>query len=367
MEWTIGHAVDVRLKFLLPRINRIGTSSTSKEYYLKTVILEEAEILKTHLSKLSVQVFNPRSEGAFNSSFGEPNYNKLLSTIKKRLQKPNESVVQYFATMENLFLRLPQPLFMQEQIEILQRNLMPHYVTALSTYTFTEMNVLKETCRRIETSNARLQFSRDFRQNDSSTKPGVNPTWQNYPVHNEQNSNTRPQYYYKSSASQPPQWEARTQQQNSRPQVSQITHQTNPQQQNFKPQLQSGSQWQTQSQQPVQRSQTQPNSQWRPQQRPQYNNWRSNPIQKNTSVGNNSNYTYNQNNRPQLNTMESSTIYPQIEQNFISLQPQQPYIETTHNLNPIINNTDGALIQENFQGIVQNGSESVPLVEGPNE
>lgn len=397
-----GHAVDVRLKFLLPRINRIGATSNSNEWHLKCVMLDVAETLKNCLSKSSVQVYNPRSEGASNTSLAEPNYNssriikvsvwklglkfsgdnlnesaskflmnveeyrksrgvseiklqsfsglltgtatrtepfsnwndisqrfikdyepthvsdKLFSTVKKRFQQPNESIVQYFAIMEDLFLRLPYGPFMQERIAIIQRNLLPHYVKALSTYSFTEVNSLKETCKRIESANANLQLRKDVRQNIPNAGSNVIPTSQSYPVYSEQNSNTRPPNYFRSQSSH---WQVRPQQQNS---ISQNPSNTQPQ--HLRSHLQSCPQWQSKLQQSIQRPQQQPVLNRRSLQRPQpkLNNLRSNSNQKDKSAANNTNYSHNQIHSLRFNSMESSTIYPQNQIEHISTveQPQ---------------------------------------------
>lgn len=68
----------------------------------------------------------------------EPLYesDRLLDTIKKRLQKPDESIIQYFVEMENLFLRLSTVLDEVEGIKIVRAYLLPRYVPALAVYEF---------------------------------------------------------------------------------------------------------------------------------------------------------------------------------------------------------------------------------------
>lgn len=107
----------------------------------------------------------------------EPMYesDRLLDTIKKRLQKSDESIIQFFVEMENLFLRLSTVLVEAERIKIVRANLLPRYVTALAVYEFQTLWELKESCKRIEAADICLRTRPRF---DSSVPtPGLKPQY----------------------------------------------------------------------------------------------------------------------------------------------------------------------------------------------
>lgn len=89
----------------------------------------------------------------------EPIYesDRLLDTIKGRMQQPDESTIQFFVTMEDLFLRLPRVLNERERVKIIRNNLLPSYVSALAVHEFQTIWELKECCKRVEASDICLK------------------------------------------------------------------------------------------------------------------------------------------------------------------------------------------------------------------
>lgn len=81
----------------------------------------------------------------------------LLEHIKHRLQRPDESVVKYFAIMEDLFIKLNQTVGEEERLKIIRKNLRPEFVRSMSTVTVHSLSSLKENCRRIETDMKRIR------------------------------------------------------------------------------------------------------------------------------------------------------------------------------------------------------------------
>lgn len=111
----------------------------------------------------------------------EPIYesDRLLDSIKKRLQRPDESIIQFFVTMEDLFLRLPRPLNEYDRLDIIRNNLLPRYVSALAVHTFHSIRDLKDSCKLIEAADNILRFRPQ--NNPTSSNQGSRPPPQNRP------------------------------------------------------------------------------------------------------------------------------------------------------------------------------------------
>lgn len=77
-------------------------------------------------------------------------FDTRLEIIKKRHQKPDESVVMYFAHMQNEFLTLANRPSERDQINIIRRNLLPKYITELGATIYTSISHLKEDCKQLE-------------------------------------------------------------------------------------------------------------------------------------------------------------------------------------------------------------------------
>lgn len=82
---------------------------------------------------------------------------RLLETIKKRIQKPDEGVVKFIIYMEDLFLRLPDIPSEQERIRIIRKNLLPRYARALALHRYDSVLQLKEACSCLEAMDENLQ------------------------------------------------------------------------------------------------------------------------------------------------------------------------------------------------------------------
>lgn len=89
----------------------------------------------------------------------EPMYesDRLLDAIKKRIQKPDESIIQFLVAMEDLFLRLPTVMNEVDRVKIVRANLLPRYVSALAVYQINSLWELKESCKRIEAADMCLR------------------------------------------------------------------------------------------------------------------------------------------------------------------------------------------------------------------
>lgn len=92
----------------------------------------------------------------------EPAYERerVLETIKGRIQRQDENIVKYFITMEDLFLRLPYVPSEAERTRIIRNNLLPCYVSTLALHHFGSVEDLKEACKKIEVANIKLKERR---------------------------------------------------------------------------------------------------------------------------------------------------------------------------------------------------------------
>lgn len=90
----------------------------------------------------------------------EPYYrvDSKLERLKKRLQTTEENVVAFFAHMENEFLMMPFRPSEAEQVRIIRRNLLPHYIKALSRDKFNSVVELKTACQEIELSAEIIKY-----------------------------------------------------------------------------------------------------------------------------------------------------------------------------------------------------------------
>lgn len=81
----------------------------------------------------------------------------LYDFIRNRLQKPMERIVTFFANMEDLFLKLNQPLSDMVKVEMIRRNLRPEILRSLGVNTYASINDLKAHCKVIEADLKRIQ------------------------------------------------------------------------------------------------------------------------------------------------------------------------------------------------------------------
>lgn len=88
-----------------------------------------------------------------------------LEMLKKRLQRPDERVVPYFAHMENEFFSIANTPHAQEQIRIIRKNLLPHFISHLACQQFDSVEELKKACKLIETGQDMIKVQNVSRGN----------------------------------------------------------------------------------------------------------------------------------------------------------------------------------------------------------
>lgn len=85
------------------------------------------------------------------SDFEAPDYfEKLYDFIRDRKQLPSERIVAYFATMEDLFVKLNISIIEVDKVKIIKKNLLPEYVRALAAMSFSNVESLKTNCKFLE-------------------------------------------------------------------------------------------------------------------------------------------------------------------------------------------------------------------------
>lgn len=80
----------------------------------------------------------------------------LWDFIRNRQQKPDESIVAYFAEMEDLFLRLNRPVSELVKAMTLRRNLRPELIQGLGVTEHFDVYSLKKDCRMLESNFRRI-------------------------------------------------------------------------------------------------------------------------------------------------------------------------------------------------------------------
>ena len=93
-----------------------------------------------------------------------------VEVIEKRLQFSNEKIVNSVTYMRNEFLTLPVLPSESEQLKIIERNLLPRFITALALHKFQSIVELKIAAQRIEHSLIKEQnrSNSNFRYQSSS-------------------------------------------------------------------------------------------------------------------------------------------------------------------------------------------------------
>lgn len=120
-----------------------------------------------------------------------------LEMLRKRLQRTDERVVNYFAHMEHEFSMISNAPNIQEQIRIIRKNLLPHFITHLACQSFTTVEELKCACKKIEVSQdvircqnvVRGQQSNAFYSGCNSNWPSQNGNFQNQANNQQFNQN----------------------------------------------------------------------------------------------------------------------------------------------------------------------------------
>lgn len=142
------------------------------------------------------------------TDFERPDYlYDLEDHIRNRKQKPNESVVEFFAYIEGAFLRLNREVPQGEQIRILRRNIDSKYKQAIVFEDFRRVEQLKDACKKLEelefvkrrepdSRQVRFNSSTHFAQFDSFDQPSGSNRNQNFqePFNRNHNSNYTNKY-----------------------------------------------------------------------------------------------------------------------------------------------------------------------------
>lgn len=94
----------------------------------------------------------------------------LLEYIKSRLQGPYERIVSYFASMEDLFIKLNQPIPEEQKVRIIRRNLRPEFLKALSLTNIQTILELRNYCKILE-ADFRRAYSRKLNSQPKEPEP----------------------------------------------------------------------------------------------------------------------------------------------------------------------------------------------------
>lgn len=81
----------------------------------------------------------------------------LYEYVKTRLQKDDESIVVYFANMEELFRKLGDSVDERHRVKIIKRNLRSEFIASLSLLHIRSVAELKEHCKNVEADMIHLR------------------------------------------------------------------------------------------------------------------------------------------------------------------------------------------------------------------
>jgi Retrotransposon gag protein len=98
---------------------------------------------------------------------------QLKSEILNRTQGSDEKIAIYLAAMDNLFHRLLNPVEEQEQLQIILRNLQPHYSNKLIFQNVPTLDKLRRLCRRIEEEKQKTETFRQPPDTRNSLEPDL--------------------------------------------------------------------------------------------------------------------------------------------------------------------------------------------------
>lgn len=95
----------------------------------------------------------------------------FLKEIESKLQKPNESFGAYLAKMEILFRDLPNPIEDNEKLNILRRNILPHFTEKISLLNINSVARLSYYCRQIEATMSQIASRKPSSYKVDEVKP----------------------------------------------------------------------------------------------------------------------------------------------------------------------------------------------------
>lgn len=157
-KWGIKYSSDDKSKSASEFIQRLQDLANSRNVPLNELLPSMPELLEG----TAAQWFRTNSRSNPFQTFSdfvlrffqdfEPYYkvDTRLELLKKRLQKPDETIVSFFAHVENEFLTMAFRPPEAEQVKIIRRNLLPQYINALALLSFNTVNELKEACKKLE-------------------------------------------------------------------------------------------------------------------------------------------------------------------------------------------------------------------------
>lgn len=134
--------------------------ATIQDLFNSSCDLFEGSALKWYRAGLASQNFSNWNEleHALLTDFESYEYeDNLLEYIKKRLQKPNERIVSYFACMEDLFLKLSRPISDEFKVKIIRRNLLSEFIKGLGCQPLYTVHELKAYCKFLESDFERIR------------------------------------------------------------------------------------------------------------------------------------------------------------------------------------------------------------------
>lgn len=157
-KWGIKYSSDDKTKSASEFVQRLQDLAKSRNVPLDELLPSMPELLEG----TAAQWFRTNSRSNPFRTFSdfvirfledfEPYYkvDTRLELLKKRLQKQDESIVAFFAHVENEFLTMAFRPDEAEQVKIIRRNLLPHYINALALSSFNTVQELKEACKKLE-------------------------------------------------------------------------------------------------------------------------------------------------------------------------------------------------------------------------
>lgn len=148
-------------EFIQKIAEHADTRGASKEELLKGVIdLLDGTALKWYRAGKQDNLFRDwyHFEALLLHDFQDSEYgDSLWDAIRSRMQGPNESIVSYFAVMEDMFLNLSRPASDIVKASIIKKNLRAEFIHGLGVNEYNELRSLKNDCRTIESNFLRIK------------------------------------------------------------------------------------------------------------------------------------------------------------------------------------------------------------------
>lgn len=117
-------------------------------------------------------------------------YDDLLDDIKKRKQRENETIVLFFAIIEDMFNKLPVEMGQRNKVKIVKKLLLPVYIPHIISKPFDNISELKSECKTLE----RGFLMAETIKKPTQSKPSEQYNRFRYPSSDRQNSNPFKRY-----------------------------------------------------------------------------------------------------------------------------------------------------------------------------